>query len=181
MIMKVRISRIILAAMLVTATIQGGQAARAGSTIWYNGDSDGRDGIVNQTGTPDGLVYDNFIVPTGQTWTINSVFSNDLLAFAPTTASWEIRSGVSAGDGGTLVASGDGADTFTATGKSYNFNGVVAVNEYTNTVAVSGVTLGPGTYWLAVAPDISGYLLRWTGDIHRHDEWRQRDRQPARQ
>jgi len=143
--------------MLVVAMTQGGQAAKASGMLWYNGDSDGRDGLVNQTGSPDGYVYDNFIVPSGYTWTINSVYSNDLLTTSVSTAYWEIRSGVSSGVGGTLLYSGDGADSQTATGKSYNFNGVVSVSEYTNAVSVSGVTLNPGTYWLAVVPDASGF------------------------
>jgi hypothetical protein len=162
-IMKVRIIRLITAMMLVTVTIQGVQTARADSTLWYNGDSDGRDGLVNQTGgpqnPPDGYVYDNFIVPAGQTWSLTSVFSNDLLSVTPNTAYWEIRSGVSAGNGGTLLYSGDGTDSQIATTKSYNFSGnplLPPIAEYTNTVSVSGVTLGPGTYWLAVVPDVGG-------------------------
>jgi hypothetical protein len=71
---------------------------------------------------------------------------------AATTAYWEIRSGVSAGNGGTLLASGDGADTVTATGRSINVG--IVLDEYTNQVAVN-VTLTAGTYWLAVAPDVS--------------------------
>ncbi|HKM52944.1 MAG TPA: PEP-CTERM sorting domain-containing protein, partial [Isosphaeraceae bacterium] len=71
-------------------------------------------------------------------------------------AYWEIRSGVSSGNGGTLLYSGDGADTLTATGRYEPvIPGVLNVYEYTNLVSVS-VSLGPGTYWLAVAPDVSG-------------------------
>lgn len=154
---KLRLPRLAIATALMVAILQGGQAARADGALWYNGNSDGRDGYNNQTGTPDGYVYDNFVVPAGYTWTLSSVYSNDLLSVTPSTAHWEIRSGVSAGNGGTLLYSGDGADTITATGNSYNFNGVVPMYEYTNSVAVSGVTLGPGTYWLAVVPDVSGF------------------------
>jgi len=128
-------------------------AAHAGSvTLWYNGDSDGRDQLLNETGSVAGLVYDDFIVPTGDIYTITGVFSNDAMSdpAAATTAYWEIRSGVSAGNGGTLVASGDGADTVTATGRSEN-----NTDEYTNQVAAS-VSLSAGTYWLAVAPDVAG-------------------------
>ena len=156
MSMNPRVRRLAIAIVLMAASLRGGRAARAAGALWYNGDSDGRDGYVNQTGSPDGYVYDNFVVPAGQSWTITSVYSNDLLAVNPTTAHWEIRSGVSAGVGGTLLDSGDGADSLQATGKSYNFNNVGTLLEYTNTVAVTGVTLGPGTYWLAVVPDTSG-------------------------
>ncbi len=148
-----------IAGLLVAAAVLQGQMARAGgSLLWYNGDYDGRDALVNQTGPPDGLVYDDFIVPTGYTFNLTGVFSNDLMytPSAATTAYWEIRSGVSAGNGGTLLYSGDGADTQTATGRYEPvIPGVLNVYEYTNLVSVS-VTLGAGTYWLAVAPDVSG-------------------------
>ncbi|MDR3618455.1 MAG: PEP-CTERM sorting domain-containing protein [Paludisphaera borealis] len=147
----------LLAGLLAAALLLNGGTARADGILWYNGDFDGRDALVNQTGAADGLVYDNFIVPTGSTFTITAVFSNNLM-YDPTAAStayWEIRSGVSAGDGGTLVASGDGADGVTATGRFEPvIPGVSNVYEYTNQVSVN-VTLGAGTYWLAVAPDVS--------------------------
>jgi hypothetical protein len=74
---------------------------------------------------------------------------------AAQTAYWEIRSGVGAGDGGTLVASGDGVDNLTPTGRfEAIIPGVFNVYEYTNQVSVN-VTLTAGTYWLAVAPDVS--------------------------
>jgi hypothetical protein len=139
--------------------------ARAGSTtLWYNGDSDGRDGLLNETGGTDGLVYDNFIVPTGDIYTITGVFSNDLMPnSAATTAHWQIRVGVSPGNGGTLVASGDGADTVTATGRTGTISGNTD-DEYTNQVAVS-VILTAGTYWLAVAPDVAdgAYITTTSG------------------
>jgi hypothetical protein len=140
--------------------------ARGASTLWYNGNLDQRDAIANQTGPADGLIYDNFIVPAGQTYTITSVFSNNAAA-GPlgTTAYWEIRSGVSAGNGGTLLASGDGADTTTYTGTSFNTGGV-NYRVYTNEVDGLKVTLGAGTYWLAVAPDVSNqssYIVTTSG------------------
>ena len=104
------------------------------------------------------MVYDDFIVPKGYTYNLTGVFSNDLMydPGAATTAYWEIRSGViSAGNGGTLLYSGDGADTLTPTGRYEPvIPGVFNVYEYTNLVSVS-VSLGAGTYWLAVAPDVS--------------------------
>jgi hypothetical protein len=143
--------------LLVAAALLCGQAARADGILWYNGDYDNRDALANQTGPADQLVYDNFIVPTGSTYNLTGVFSNDLMynPGAATTAYWEIRSGVSAGNGGTLLYSSDGADTLTATGRSL-YVGPGTINEYTNLVSVSGVSLGAGTYWLAVAPDVSG-------------------------
>jgi hypothetical protein len=55
-------------------------AAHAGSvTLWYNGDDGGRNGLLNETRGTDGLIYDDFIVPTGDIYTITGVFSNDLM------------------------------------------------------------------------------------------------------
>jgi hypothetical protein len=135
-----------------------GQPAHAGSTtLWYNGNLDQRDALANQTGAPDGLVYDDFIVPTGMTYTITAVFSNDALApggTLGTTAYWEIRSGVSDGNGGTLLSSGDAADATTNTGLAFTFGGISSP-VYTNQVSIPSITLAAGTYWLAVAPDTS--------------------------
>lgn len=144
-----------LVAGVLVASVLGTMSVKADVPLWYNGDFDGRDALVNQTGPADGLVYDNFIVPVGQTYHITGVFSNNLM-YSPGDASsayWEIRSGVSAGNGGTLVASGDGADSLSATGRFLDL-GLFKVFEYTNLVSVN-VVLGAGTYWLAVAPDVS--------------------------
>ena len=103
-----------------------GRRAGESAVLWYNGNYDNRDATVNQADVPVNtgsgyslrttLVYDNFVVPVGQSWTITSVYSNDQIAYGatPTTATWQIRSGMSAGNGGTLVASGDSSATETA-------------------------------------------------------------------
>jgi hypothetical protein len=149
--------------LLAATALLCGPGARAGSVLWYNGDFDGRDALENATNlastvNPPGtlynaFVYDNFIVPTGQTWTITNVFSNIQTNFATlsTTATWQILSGVSAGNGGTTVASGDGAATQTATG------GAVVSPQFTAyklSENIAPVVLTAGTYWLSVAPDI---------------------------
>jgi hypothetical protein len=142
-------------------------SAQADPVLWYNGDLDNRDAFSNQTssvpGGANGQIYEDFIVPTGQTWTITSVFSNDVAnpftgGYPSATASWQILSGVSAGNGGTVVASGDGADTITATGRSSTVFSPLGSAEYTNQVNGLNVTLGPGTYWLSVAPDTDGAI-----------------------
>jgi hypothetical protein len=146
-----------LAGLLVLSAALCGPAAQAG-TLWYNGDWDGRDALTNETGHNNGAVYDNFVVPAGQTYTLTGAFSNDFARGLSriTTAAWEIRSGMSAGNGGALLFSGDGAVTKTATGRSTNFGGFFVYNEFTMQVSLPSVVLGPGTYWLAVIPDATG-------------------------
>jgi hypothetical protein len=129
----------------------GGLAQAA--TLWYNGDFNGDDALANERNTTinQANVYDDFIVPVGQTWTVTSVFSNDLTDISSTQAFWEIRSGVSSGNGGTVIASGTDSDTLTATGRSG-----AGYNEFTVLVSGLNVVLGPGTYWLTVSPIDSG-------------------------
>jgi hypothetical protein len=141
--------------------------AHAAATLWYNGNYDQNDAYTDESNVPinmggsyvleKSLVYDDFIVPAGQTWTLASLFANDQTDYvaAPTTATWEIRTGMSAGNGGTLVASGDTSDTNTletpGNGSTYTDP------EYKLSVSISTVTLTPGIYWMALAPDSAGY------------------------
>ena len=122
-----------------------GIVAYADPVLWFNGAPAGTNLIngINTQSVPVSNVYDDFIVPVGQNWNVTGVFSNNSISnFTPTQAEWEIRSGVSVGNGGTVVASGTNAATLTA----------VSGNIFT--VAVSGlnVSLSAGTYWLTVAP-----------------------------
>ena len=128
----------------------GGKCKQTPATQWYNGDFDDVSGSRNELSSGvTALVYDNFIVPASDGhWIVTTVFSNNLSDATITGADWSIRSGVSSGNGGTIVASGSKAPvTVTPTGRS-GF-GLV---EYT--VAVSGfnIALPPGTYWLSVTP-----------------------------
>ena len=99
-------------------------------------------------------IYDNFTT-NGQTWTVTSVFSNNVmdagLNTAITTAQWSIRTGVSEGNGGTVVASGTDPATVTATGRS-GFSGT----EYQVLVTGLNVNLPPlpagEFYFLDVVP-----------------------------
>ena len=150
------------AGLIAVAAALGGQIAVADSVLWYNGDYDNRDALLNTIGTFYNIngvatpfnsnVYDNFIVPVGQTWTVTSVFSNNQMNFAATTASWEIRQGVSSGDGGTIIASGDGAATQTPVPPVSGF--FYGTPEYRISETLSApVVLTAGTYFLTVAPN----------------------------
>lgn len=136
------------AALVFGMLLGGNVGARADQVLWYNGDFDNINGLSNEQNTSisQANVYDDFII-AGTTWDIHTVWSNNLMDFAATSAYWEIRSGVSAGNGGTLIASGTDAATETATGRS-GFGD----SEYTISVTGLNVVLGPGTYWLTVSP-----------------------------
>ncbi len=128
-----------------------GTRAEAGGLLWYNGDPDGNSGDANGIGAapvPDALVYDDFKIGGSSTWTINTAFSTDLMDYAGVTqAYWEIRKGVMAGNGGMVVASGTSAATQTDLGYS-----LFGYEVFSITATGLNVVLGPGTYWLTVAP-----------------------------
>jgi hypothetical protein len=140
----------ILAITMLTCAVSLPAAA---DVLWYNGDFNGVDYLSNEYNTlvSQSAVYDDFSVPIGG-WTINTVWSNDMMTFnTASTAHWEIRSSVSAGNGGTLIASGDSPCTQTPTGRSSGPN-----TEYTIQVTGLNIVLAPGPYWLTVYPDDSG-------------------------
>ena len=77
-----------------------------------NGAYNGTD--VNAPGNPYGAAtYQNFV--TGTSINVTGLFTNNLIDYVPTSGYWEIRSGVSEGNGGTLIASGTGSVTDTPT------------------------------------------------------------------
>jgi hypothetical protein len=115
---------------------------------WYNGDLNASTALSNEinTAVSDSRVYEDFIVPAGG-WTVTGLFTNNLMDFSTSQALWEIRSGVSVGNGGSLIAFGTGAATQTATGRN-------AFGFAESTIEVDGlnVALAQGTYWMTVAP-----------------------------
>jgi hypothetical protein len=130
--------------------------------LWYNGDFNGEatgNGLANEEDTSLGSgqfahVYDDFNVNDAGGWVIDSVFSNNLENTNVTGASFEIRSGVSSGNPGTLIASGTTATpVVTATGRSgFGFT------EFMIEMTGLSVHLDPGSYHLSVWPigDLTG-------------------------
>ncbi len=118
---------------------------------FYGGDLNLNDpnqnGLANENDAivPGAAVYQNFNYGGGM---LGGLATNNLSGLNPTTAYWEIRSGVSSGNGGTLIASGTAATSNVATGRS-DFGFI----EYTNYVAISPVTLAAGQYWMSVVPN----------------------------
>jgi hypothetical protein len=121
------------------------------NSFWYNGDFNGVNGLANERNTvvSQAAVYDDFNVPAGDVWNLVAVFSDNLFsAMTVTAADWEIRTGVSEGNAGTLIASGTtNSPVITLTGR-----GGFGLQEYMVEVTGINITLPPGTYWLNVTP-----------------------------
>jgi hypothetical protein len=151
-----------LAIATVASLALSGNPAQADVVLWYNGDSNELASWVlsNELNTKvkDSRVFDNFVVTAAGGWTINRIWSNNVISYsdAVTRADWSIRSGVSVGNGGTVVASGTSTATQTATGRLFGLD-----PEYTIEVAGLSVNLAPGTYWLQVTPIGSGSDQSW--------------------
>jgi hypothetical protein len=95
-----------LAAALVLNTSVCAQAPPG--SLWYNGDADFVNGLANERNTlvTQAAVYDDFNV-TDTMWNVTAVFSDNLFeSMTVTGADWEIRTGISEGNAGTLIASG---------------------------------------------------------------------------
>ncbi|HEY3662503.1 MAG TPA: hypothetical protein VGL24_05060 [Chthoniobacterales bacterium] len=127
--------------------------------LWYNGDFNDVNGLANERDTSLGSgqyasVYDDFNVTDSMGWDVTAVFSDNLSSTNVTGATWEIRQGVSEGNGGTIVATGmTVTPTVTLTGRSgFGFT------EYMVAVEGLSVHLAPGTYFLNVTPtgDLTG-------------------------
>jgi hypothetical protein len=128
--------------LLITAT--------KAQVLFYAGDYDGRIGVPSQW-TPDyqDLTFEGFGL--SQNSNLQSIWGNFGLAqtvddFVPTEAYCEIRSGISAGNGGTLLFSGTLPVQATPTG-IYQWG----EPEY-QVLADIDLTLPAGIYWLGMAP-----------------------------
>lgn len=100
---------------------------------------------------PGSSTYGNFNVPSGMSVTVSGVLFNIQADanFDPLTASYDIRQGVSEGDGGTDLATGTVAAQVAATGRNF-----LGLNEYTVAVQLSTpLVLGAGDYWFNVTPN----------------------------
>jgi hypothetical protein len=150
-----------LGLILVLSTIS---VCRADS-LWFNGDIDpnGAGGWSNEINTTvsDSRIYENFNVTDAQGWTISQMWSDDLIVLTGTSnhsgagngwivesAEWSLRSGVSQGNGGTVIASGISSvtQTFLTTFNLGNYN------VYQIMVSDLSIYLPQGQYWLNVTP-----------------------------
>lgn len=94
-------------------------------------------------------------IPAGANASVTGILFNvqASTAFDPFTATYDIRQGVSEGNGGTSVASGSGTIAVAQTGRNF-----IGLNEYTVTVTFPTVTLVPGEYWFNVEPACTNTL-----------------------
>jgi len=137
---------------VVGAVVLVPPVTEADSILWYNGDLPSGGGTVNEEASNIGSarVFENFDVTAPGGWLIQSVWSNDSMQFqGVTSAYWSIRSGMSAGNAGTIIGSGTALATQTATGR---FNASLLFPEYTIQVSGLSLYLPPGQYWLCVSP-----------------------------
>ncbi len=143
------LTRTVLAGFLFAMALQPAiaQETPAANVGWYNGDCYlPVDSWANwyQSDTQYSRIWDVFIVPSAG-WTVTGVFSNNSLYSAGlqvTQAYWSIRSGVSTGVSGILMASGISPTT------------AIRNPDGTYRIEVNGlhVALPAGTYWLTVSP-----------------------------
>ncbi|MCC7508394.1 MAG: hypothetical protein IT464_03350, partial [Planctomycetes bacterium] len=147
-----RLQRLVNYALVLLAFVAPA-ALGAQSVLWYAGDFNSVNGYQNGfnfAGPPDGRQFCDFVIPTGETWTITQAFSDNLanVASGITSADYQIRTGMAAGNLGTLVSSGTFTATWTTTGRSafgyteYRIDGTLS----------SSVILSAGTYWINVRP-----------------------------
>jgi hypothetical protein len=125
------------------------------NALYYTGDCNHINGLASEFNSlvSDARTYDNFQVPDGQYWRVTSLFAHDYISYTTTTANWEIRQGITNGNGGTLLYSGK-ADPATMTPDGCNDFGYIG-QEVSVTPSVQ-INLLPGTYYITIAPVGSG-------------------------
>ncbi|MGH9453866.1 MAG: hypothetical protein ACRD2O_07845, partial [Terriglobia bacterium] len=95
-----------------TAVAGTAQPSYCSPCLFYGGDLNPNDpnanGLANEMDLTvnQAAIYTPFVVPSGQTWNISGLFTDNLMNIQALSANWEIRSGVSSGNGGTLLFSG---------------------------------------------------------------------------
>lgn len=128
--------------------IAGFAVAANAQTIFYGGDPDLVNGLSAEfnTNVGDAYTFDDFDHPGG---TVVSIFGNYFADYTPVGYEYEIRQGMSTGNGGTLVASGstDGAFTWAPNGfDAFGFRG------FRMDADIADVNLPAGTYHIALSP-----------------------------
>jgi hypothetical protein len=125
--------------------------------LFYGGDLD--TASINAAGMSDentllivggSTTYGSVVIPEGITANVSGILFNVQAdaAFDPLSANYDIRTGVSEGNGGTSIASGSGTIVVQPTGRNF-----LGLNEYTIAISwATPVTLTPGQYWFNAEP-----------------------------
>ena len=136
----------------------GLSSAGLADTLFYNGDPSGPDATQNQRtfGTANVYQYTEFTVPAATQWQVTGVFANTVYNLdnnfplnspSNTQAFFEIRSGVSNGNGGTLLDSG----TVSALPVPMGFSNA-GYDGFRIEADFSPIQLSAGTYWMSIVP-----------------------------
>lgn len=125
--------------------------------LFYSGDLNPADGQASGFSDEDtlyitgGSTYAPVTIPSGiASANLTGILFNIQADanFDPQNATYDIRSGVSSGDGGTEVASGTANITVASTGRAF-----LGLSEYSVLVTIPTVTLaGGGEYWFNLTP-----------------------------
>jgi hypothetical protein len=134
--------------LLLIASFGCVSASSFGQVVFYGGDANGvnalaseEDGIVSQA-----MTYDNFTVGAGG-WNVSNLGG----IFAVTTGSnfasarYEIRQGVSVGNGGSLVQTGVFSVSSSSVGSLFGLD----LRDFTG--SVSPFSLAAGNYWIGIS------------------------------
>ncbi|MGH8403754.1 MAG: hypothetical protein ACRESO_10190, partial [Gammaproteobacteria bacterium] len=105
-----------------TAVAGTAQPSYCNPCLFYGGDLNPNDpnanGLANEmdlTVNTGSTIYTPFVVGGGG-WNVTGLFTDNLMNIDALSATWEIRTGVSSGNGGNLIAFGSGTPTVTDTG-----------------------------------------------------------------
>jgi hypothetical protein len=171
-LIRLKLGRLALAAAMASSLVGSAAPQSATSTrqadtppkdcrpcLFYGGDFDfnnsAANGLLDEiAASRDGEVYVPFRVPTGHEWQVTGLLVHliSLTIVTPARVHWEIRTGVSTGHRGTLVASGKGRAIF---GGRFNCG---TIEFFCQSVVVRGINsaLQSGRYWLSVVPECAG-------------------------
>lgn len=132
--------------------VVGFAAAANAQTIFYGGDPDLVNGLSAEfnTNVADAYTFDDFNHPGG---VITEIFGNYFADYTPSGFEWQIRQGISSGNGGTLMASGSTDGAFTWAQNGFNNFGFLG---FTMVADINDVVLPAGTYHLALSPRGNG-------------------------
>lgn len=125
-----------------------GMASGASAQWWYNGDPDNSNGMAAEFNTTvsDAYVFENFDHAGG---VIDFIMGNFYNSTVTRGYMYEIRSGVSNGFGGTLLAGGDTDGPWTNTRNGWDNFGFLG---YQLLADIPDISLPAGEYMMALSP-----------------------------